>query len=226
MTSSISNQREFQCANPKHPSFITLLTMQWWNCPLTKTNSCYITAAKFSLHICAINIKMAPKYIFILTCIIWYKGLILFRYENAKSQNRCMLLISHSHKLYMAGEIIFYSSLMQLYPFHFRKLGSQSAYWKKRWQYISHSCFLAAFCDLTLSWLCLMSKQYREMGHKTHCNLTSLTTMGHNFTKWPSIWTNRENQTSVQSLTSQMDFFRWYETSQIATALSSVWPKA
>lgn len=117
-----------------------------------------------------------------------------------------MLLITHGLKLYMAGTIIFYSSLMQLYSSHFRELGGQSAYWRKQWQYISHSCFLAAFCDLTLSWLCLMSKQYREMGHKSYCNHTSLTTMGHNFTKWPSIWTNRENQTSVQSLTSQMDF--------------------
>lgn len=47
---------------------------------------------------------------------------------------------------------------------------------EKLLQSISHTHSLATSWGLTLPWLCLTSEQYREMGHKRHCNHTSLTT--------------------------------------------------
>lgn len=70
---------------------------------------------------------------------------------------------------------------------------SGSVHWGKLWLQISHIHSLTTFHGLTLPWLCLTSEQYREMGHKRHCNHTLLTTTGHNFTEWPAIRTNREN---------------------------------
>lgn len=48
---------------------------------------------------------------------------------------------------------------------------------EKLLQSISHTHSLATLWGLTLPWLCLTSEQYREMGHKRHCNHTLLTTM-------------------------------------------------
>lgn len=72
--------------------------------------------------------------------------------------------------------LLFNTALVEQRTSHFDKVQDWSVHFGKAIAWISHTHSLATFRDLTPPWLFLMSEQYREMGHKCHCNHTLLTT--------------------------------------------------